>query len=123
MKFLLDENFPKSAITFLEQLGHECHDIRGSSLEGCSDAEVVREALRLEAVILTTDRDFYHSLPVEFPDHYGFVVVALRQPSRTAIMDRLEWLLSEVDESDFAARAFQLRDLTWIARPPIPEDP
>ena len=59
MKFVLDENFPKSAVEFLENRRHECFDFRGTDAEGSEDSEVVQMAKDREAVILTTDRDFY----------------------------------------------------------------
>ena len=33
MKFLLDENFPKSAVTVLEKRGHEVLDVRGPRMK------------------------------------------------------------------------------------------
>ena len=44
MRFLLDENFPKSAIRFLEGEGHEAYDFRGGSEEGIADTEVFQKA-------------------------------------------------------------------------------
>jgi len=57
MKFLLDENFPKAAAELLERFGHDSYDPRGTELEGSEDSVLVEEAQRLDAVILTTDRD------------------------------------------------------------------
>lgn len=119
MRFLLDENFPKAAIGFLESKGHEAFDVRGTAKEGIPDSELFRLAQSLEAVILTTDRDFFHTLPHLHENHRGIVVVALRQPNRAAILSRLEWLLSHVAPGDFNARAFQLRDSTWVVVPPL----
>ena len=62
MKFFLDENFPKAAGKLLESLGHEWFDPRGTDLQASEDSAFVREAKQLGAVILTTDRDFFHTL-------------------------------------------------------------
>ena len=121
MKFLLDENFPKAAITSLEDLGHTCFDVRGTELEGKADRLLMEDAQRRGAIILTTDRDFFHTLRHKCPDHPGVIVIALRKPHREAILERLAWLLSTVMEHHFPGRAFQLRDRTWVARPPIPD--
>lgn len=121
MIFYLDENFPKKAVEFLEEKGHTCHDPRGTELQGCDDAQLVVEAQKLDAIILTTDRDFFHTLRHEHPDHAGLIVIALKQPSRAAIIDRLDWLLQKVDVDDLPGRAFQLRDRTWVAQPPLPD--
>ena len=85
MTFFLDENFPKAAIPLLVDLGHETIDIRGSTSEGCPDDAIFSQAQSAEAVFLTTDRDFFHTIPHLFESHAGVIVVALRQPSRRAI--------------------------------------
>jgi predicted nuclease of predicted toxin-antitoxin system len=121
MRFFLDENFPKSAAKVLEDLGHECDDPRGTDLEGSDDSVLVEEARRLGAIILTTDRDFFHTLRHQYPDHSGVVVVALKQPNRAAIIKRLKWLLENIPEEQLAERAFQLRDNTWAVQPPLGE--
>lgn len=121
MKFLLDENFPKAAVDSLTSSGHEAIDFRGTAEEGMDDSEVFQKARRLGAILLTTDRDFFHTIPLLYPEHPGIVVVALRQPNRAGIISRLEWLLEHVPESSFQNRAFQLRDKTWLAFPPLGE--
>lgn len=119
MKFLLDENFPKAAIPLLEAAGHQVFDFRGSGDEGIEDSEVFRMARDHAAILLSTDRDFFHTIPHRFDSHCGVVVIALRQPNRSAILARLEWILSQVEDHQFTNRVFQLRDSTWLAYPPI----
>jgi len=123
MTFYLDENFPKKATEFLEELGHSCRDHRGTDLQGADDQTLIKEAQKLNAVLLTTDRDFFHTLRHTCPNHAGLVVIALKQPNRSAIIDRLKWLLQNVRIDDLNGRAFQLRDQTWVAHPPLPEEP
>ncbi len=123
MKFLLDENFPKSAVELINKRGHESYDPRGTELKGCNDIVLVEEARRRGAIILTTDRDFFHTLRHQFPDHSGLIVIALKKPNRTAILKKFEWLLDNVDAENFAGRAFHLRDKSWVAAPPLPETP
>ena len=120
MRFFLDENFPKAAISLLERAGHQCFDPRGTPLEGVEDDVLLEEASRTRSVFLTTDRDFYHTLQHRFSDHAGIVVIALKKPNRQALIDRLTWLLKNIDETELPGRAFQLRDRTWVARPPLP---
>ena len=76
MKFLLDENFPKSAITFLNDRGHKCLDFREIGSKGADDKVLFSSAISNDAVLLTTDRDFFHTVPHLFPEHPGVVVVA-----------------------------------------------
>jgi predicted nuclease of predicted toxin-antitoxin system len=120
MRLLLDENFPKAAAGMLEQGGHEVFDFRGTPDEGMEDPSVFAKAQEHDAVLLATDRDFFHTIPHLFETHAGVVVIALRQPNRSAILSRLRWLLDGIDQSSFRGRCFQLRDSTWIAFPPMP---
>ncbi len=64
MKFFLDENFPKAAVGLLEGIGHVVFDLRGSGREGLPDPDVFAEAQLSAAVFLTTDRDFFHTIPI-----------------------------------------------------------
>ena len=119
MNFLLDENFPKAAASVLLDAGHCVIDVRGTMEEGMDDPSLFAKAQHLNAVLLTTDRDFFHTIPHLFDSHAGVVVIALRQPNRAAILTRLEWLLSHVHSGDFASRVFQLRDKSFIAYPSL----
>lgn len=85
MKFFLDENFPKSATGMLEHLGHVVFDL--GCAEGSRDADIFDEAQKCGAIFLTTDRDFFHTIPHLFPHHEGVIVIALRQPNRAAILE------------------------------------
>jgi predicted nuclease of predicted toxin-antitoxin system len=117
MKLFLDENFPKAAAGMLESLGHVVFDLRGTGREGSPDADVFAEAQLYEAVFLTTDRDFFHTIPHLFPLHAGVIVIALRQPNRAAILEKLSWILDRLQPGEFTNRTIQLRDRTWIAIP------
>jgi predicted nuclease of predicted toxin-antitoxin system len=121
MRFFLDENFPKAAITLLSRLGHETIDIRGSGDEGADDVSIFRMAQNQGAVFLTTDRDFFHTIPHIHREHHGIVVVALRQPNRQGVLTRLEWFLTHFDEHELRNNVFELRDRTYIVfRGPTP---
>lgn len=119
MRLFLDENFPKAARAMLEGLGHETLDLRGTSEEGLSDREIFLKAQHHGAVFLTTDRDFFHTIPHLYEKHSGIVVIALRQPSRQAILEKLSWILHRLQPHEFVNRTIQLRDRTWIAVPSL----
>ncbi len=119
MKFLLDENFPKAVIPVLEKQGHQVIDFRRIGVEGSPDEEVVRVAIENSAAILTTDRDFFHTLGKDLSGHYGIIVIALKQPSRNSIIHRIEWFLENIRLESLSGRAFQLRDQTWMVYPPL----
>lgn len=119
MKFLLDENFPKTANTLLEDLGHEAIDFRVVGKTGSPDSDVMRLALEKSAEILSTDRDFFHTLGRQHSEHHGIVVIALKRPTRKAILDRLTWFLEHFNGIDLSRRSFQLRDVAWMVYPPF----
>jgi hypothetical protein len=70
-------------------------------------------------VLLTTDRDFFHTIPHLFNSHPDVVVVALRQRNRDAVLSRLKSLLGKVSETSLKNASFQLRDGTWLCFPPL----
>jgi len=117
MKFFLDENFPKSAEKYLFSKGHTVFDIRGSSEEGIDDLQIFHLAQQKQAIFLTTDRDFFHTIPNLFPDHYGIVVIALRQPNREAILSRLFWFIDHYEGESISGKAYLLRDSTYKVYP------
>lgn len=116
MRFLLDENFPFSAVAFLRERGHEVFTLEETCGRGAPDEDVFASAQALGAVLLTSDRDFYHTIPHLHPRHCGIVVVALRQPGREAILSRLGWFLSHIPPPH-ANRAYILRDNTYRYTP------
>ena len=82
MTFFLDENFPKSAIPLLEESGHSVVDIRSTIHEGADDSFIFKLAQKHNAIFLTTDKDFFHTIPQFYKKHAGVVVITLRQPNR-----------------------------------------
>ena len=44
-------------------------DLRSVGLLGASDAVVAENAIEADAVILTTDRDFFHTFPNIYAEH------------------------------------------------------
>lgn len=113
MKFLLDENFPKAAILLLESCGHQAEDIRGTKKEGAEDSVIFQLAQDLNAVFLTTDKDFFHTVPHLFEEHHGVVVIILRQPNRENILSKLEWFLNYTESKKIRNRIYLLKDKTF----------
>jgi predicted nuclease of predicted toxin-antitoxin system len=114
--FLLDENFPAAARPYLEADGHLVQDIRGTSREGCDDMVLFALAQENRATILTTDKDFFHTVPFAFPEHCGVVVVTLKKPSSKAILQRLQESWDSLTRTGFKNQAFLLTDSRIYAR-------
>lgn len=115
MRVLLDENFPVSATAVVSAAGYEVIPFTSVCAYGASDEEVFRKAQELDAVILTSDRDFYHTMPLLHPAHHGIIVLSLRQPNRRAICERLAWFFNQ-EKPPFANKVFALRDCTYRVR-------
>ncbi|MFH1963673.1 MAG: DUF5615 family PIN-like protein [bacterium] len=117
MRVFLDENFPKAAHGFLSECGHEVIDIRGSADKGAEDTHIFEMAQRCKAVFLTTDKDFFHTVPHLYVHHHGVVVITLRQPNRKGILNRLVWLLKHFPENSFLGCVVLLKDQTYVVSP------
>lgn len=76
-------------------------------------------AIEKRAVILSADRDFFHTLGRLNPGHYGILVIALKRPTRDALIERLQWFIDHFGDSDVSGRSFQLRDSAWMVYPPF----
>jgi len=116
MKYFLDENFPKKAAEFLLKIGDEVIDIRSTDKEGLDDYSIFQMAVKESAVFLTTDRDFFHTIPFHFTKHPGIIVIALNQPNRKNILAKLKWVLTDSGINDFQNQVILLRDNNYIIR-------
>ena len=116
MNFLFDENFPKAAGQLLLRLGHHVIDIRGTDTQGADDQQLFDIAQEHKAILLTTDLDFYHTIPWQRPTHHGVIVIALKQPNRSAIMSRLRWAIAHELTADITDSVVLIRDNTYRIR-------
>lgn len=116
MNFLLDEKFPKSAEELLHGSGHKVIDIRGTDQQGADDFQLFEIAQQYEAILLTTDRDFYHTVPLNYSSHAGVIVIALKQPNREAVLARLRWIISQDLMNSLQNTVILLRDNTYRIR-------
>ena len=110
MKFFLDENFPIPATEILTSRGHEVFDIRSTELEGLTDTKIFELAQAEGAIFLTTDRDFFHTIPFLNQKHNGIIVVTLRQPNRRGIIDKLLYALDHIDLTVMESKVLLLKD-------------
>lgn len=86
MKFLLDENLPRSTAFVLRELGHDVYDVR-EILRGKRDEEIFNYAVSNDMTIITADRDFGNIL--RFPKiHKGIIIVRLPNELSTQVMNK-----------------------------------
>lgn len=62
MKLLLDQGLPRSAVAGLRQSGHDVDHVADCGLARATDQEILDEADRRGAVVVTLDADFHELL-------------------------------------------------------------
>lgn len=100
MRFFLDENFPRAAVGELVQAGHECSRALDHFPRGASDEAIFAKAQELGAVLVTTDRDFFHTVPWLHGKHAGVIAITLAQPNRAALLERLRDAVARLHGKD-----------------------
>ena len=103
----------------LEKLGHLAFDIRGTEQEGLKDKSLFEIVQEHQAIFLTTDRDFFHTIPYLFPKHYGVIVIALSQPNGKTIMEKLKWALEFIDANAIESSVLLLKDKSYYIKKAI----
>ncbi len=74
LKFVIDEDIPRSTAKVLRNRGYEVLDVRDCGLRGKSDDEVFRFAQKEKAIILTGDLGFGNILHFPVGSHSGIVI-------------------------------------------------
>lgn len=97
MLFFLDENFPRSAVEFLGTHGHTAVRALDYFPQGTGDDRLFDKAQELGALFLSTDKDFFHTVPLLRTDRkIAVVAFTLAQPTRTKLLGRLAAFLETV---------------------------
>jgi predicted nuclease of predicted toxin-antitoxin system len=107
MKFFLDENFPRLALNQLVSAGHSAAHAMDYFPPGTADHKLFDHAQAHGAIFITTDKDFFHTIPLAFARHGGAIVVTLRKPNRADLLRRLADALTLLGGRD-------LRDTVWL---------
>jgi len=74
MRFVIDEDMPKSLTLALIEAGHEALDIRDQGLRGASDEKVFQFAQQHAACVITEDLGFANVLRFPLGEHHGIIV-------------------------------------------------
>ena len=107
MNFFLDENFPRPALTFLASAGHSASHALQHFPPGTSDEKLFAHAQEQKAVFVTTDRDFFHTIPLAYEHHCGAIVITLRKANRADLIRRLGDAFAQLGDRG-------LQDTTWL---------
>lgn len=79
---LAGQNFPRTCQKRLEEFGHFLHEPSYDPSTGLSDDWLFAEAQKQTAIFLTTDQDFFHTVPWLQPIHAGAIASTLARPNR-----------------------------------------
>ena len=102
LKFVIDEDMPRSTGRTLKQSGYEVRDIRDYGLRGVEDEKIYEFAQREQAVILTADRGFGNILRFSLGKHFGIVVIRFPNEMPTSEINRhLIERFEDLSEDDF----------------------
>ncbi|MBD3393374.1 MAG: hypothetical protein GF410_15265 [Chitinivibrionales bacterium] len=84
--------------------------MRGTPDEGAADTWLFEQAQKVGAVFVTTDKDFYHTIPTRFTKHHGAIVIALRHPNGPAILAKFEAALRFIQTFDLQSNVILFTD-------------
>ena len=82
----------------LESAGHSATHALQSFPPGTADNLLFAHAQQLEAIFVSTDRDFFHTIPLAFEHHAGAIVITLRKANRADLLRRLADALTLVGQ-------------------------
>jgi len=88
LKFVVDEDMPRSTSKILMDRGFEVLDVRDCGLRGKSDEEVFEFAQKEGAAILTADLGFGNLLHFPIGSHSGIMIVRYPNEISTSELNR-----------------------------------
>jgi predicted nuclease of predicted toxin-antitoxin system len=116
MKFFLDENFPRPAVALLQTGGHGAVHAMDVFSPGAADERLFAHAQNEGAIFLSTDRDFFHTVPLAFAQHCGAMVITLRKPNRSDLLRRLSDALTTLGDRNLDNTVWLITDTRIYSR-------
>ncbi|MBI3874790.1 MAG: DUF5615 family PIN-like protein [Verrucomicrobia bacterium] len=116
MKFFLDENFPRPALLQLQSAGHSAAHAMEFFPPGTADDRLFAHAQKERAVFVTTDKDFFHTIPLGFEQHCGAIVITLHRPNRDELLRRLSDALTALGERNLDNTVWLVTDTRIYSR-------
>lgn len=90
MKIKLDENLPLRLHLILTKLAHDVDTVSQEGLAGRDDLVVWNAAQEARRFLITQDLDFSDIRRYAPGHHQGLMIVRLRDPSRRALIQRIQ---------------------------------
>lgn len=102
LKFVIDEDIPRSTAKIIKTKGHEVLDFRDFGLKGKSDTEIFEFAQREKAILFTGDLGFGNILQFPIGHHYGIVIAHFpNEMSTSELNNQISKAMGRIDESEF----------------------
>lgn len=102
MRIKLDENLPVDLSHFFEIQGHDVHTVYQEELSGIDDATLFETVQNEKRLLVTQDLDFSDLRRYSPGKHFGIVLLRLRNPSRFAMVERLQSVMRIYDLEDWS---------------------
>lgn len=102
MRIKLDENLPTALARALTAQGHDVDTVGSEGLAGAPDPDVWRAAQEAQRLLVTQDLDFSDARRFRPGTHHGLILVRLGNPSRRMLTLRVQTLLAQEWEDDWA---------------------
>ncbi|MCB9867898.1 MAG: DUF5615 family PIN-like protein [Phycisphaerales bacterium] len=118
MLIKLDENLPYKLKEILEQRGHTVHTLTDEHLVGEPDDRVWAGAQSDGALLITQDLDFSDIRKFEPGAHHGIVLLRLREPGRSAMIERIGSVAQSFDITSWAGCLVVITDYKVRVRRP-----
>jgi len=118
MRFLTNENIPRSVVAELREAGHDCLSAK-ESMRGSSDREILARAVAESRVLVTFDKDFGElAFGSGLPATCGVILFRITQRGRERDVRRVVDTLRSRD--DWAGSFWTVTDLR-IRRRSLPK--
>jgi predicted nuclease of predicted toxin-antitoxin system len=102
LKFVIDEDMPRSTAKVLRTKDYVALDVRDSGLRGKSDDEIFKFAQKEKAVILTGDLGFGNLLRFPIGSHAGIVIAHFpNEVSTSELNNQIIKAFEHLSEIDF----------------------
>ena len=121
MKFKLDENMPRRAVTLLSECGHEVATVADEGLSGSEDPLVAQTAAQEGRMVVTLDRRFADIRLYPPGHHPGIIVFRLPDQSSALVQTALRSFLEQHDVEDMVGRIVVVESGLLRVRRPVPE--
>lgn len=96
MRFLIDEDLPRSANILLQRYGHEAFDVRDIGLRGAKDSKIASYAQNESLCLITGDFDFSDIRNYPPREYAGIVVLSIpKNATASTILNLLEGFLQK----------------------------